>query len=56
MSAISLKSQFTIGISACITAERVLIHGGSGGLGTMAIQMLKAWGTEKVVATCSSDR
>ncbi|ETN75119.1 GroES-like protein [Necator americanus] len=24
--------------------ERVLIHGGSGGLGTMAIQMLKAWG------------
>lgn len=36
-------------------AERVLIHGGSGGLGTMAIQMLKAWGTEKVVATCSSD-
>uniref|UniRef100_A0A1I7XR60 ADH_zinc_N domain-containing protein n=1 Tax=Heterorhabditis bacteriophora TaxID=37862 RepID=A0A1I7XR60_HETBA len=36
-------------------AERVLIHGGSGGLGTMAIQMLKAWGTEKVVATCSQD-
>ncbi|EYB92188.1 hypothetical protein Y032_0197g1585 [Ancylostoma ceylanicum] len=35
--------------------ERVLIHGGSGGLGTMAIQMLKAWGVGKVVATCSSE-
>ncbi|WKX91779.1 hypothetical protein Q1695_010089 [Nippostrongylus brasiliensis] len=35
--------------------ERVLIHGGSGGMGTMCIQMLKAWGTEKVVATCSKD-
>ncbi|KAK6046486.1 GroES-like protein [Cooperia oncophora] len=36
-------------------SERVLIHGGSGGLGTMAIQMLKAWGTDKVVVTCSKD-
>ncbi|XGW19291.1 hypothetical protein V3C99_003263 [Haemonchus contortus] len=35
--------------------ERVLIHGGGGGVGTMAIQMLKAWGTDKVVATCSED-
>ncbi|KAJ1372319.1 hypothetical protein KIN20_034450 [Parelaphostrongylus tenuis] len=35
--------------------ERVLIHGGAGGVGTMAIQMLKAWGTDKVVATCSED-
>ncbi|VDO46219.1 unnamed protein product [Haemonchus placei] len=38
-----------------IIAERVLIHGGGGGVGTMAIQMLKAWGTDKVVATCSED-
>ncbi|KJH51185.1 GroES-like protein [Dictyocaulus viviparus] len=36
-------------------SERVLIHGGAGGVGTMAIQMLKAWGTEKVVATCSAN-
>jgi len=32
---------------------RVLIHGGSGGMGSAAIQMLKTWGAEKVVATCS---
>ncbi|KAK6015241.1 GroES-like protein [Ostertagia ostertagi] len=36
-------------------SERVLIHGGGGGVGTMAIQMLKAWGTDKVVVTCSKD-
>ncbi|KAK6044787.1 oxidoreductase, zinc-binding dehydrogenase family protein [Cooperia oncophora] len=36
-------------------SERVLIHGGSGGVGTIAIQMLKAWGTDKVVVTCSKD-
>ncbi|PAV88384.1 hypothetical protein WR25_05978 [Diploscapter pachys] len=36
-------------------SERVLINGGSGGLGTMAIQMLKSWGVEKVVATCSKN-
>ncbi|VDM57254.1 unnamed protein product [Angiostrongylus costaricensis] len=35
--------------------ERVLIHGGAGGLGTMAIQMLRAWGADKIVATCSDD-
>jgi NADPH:quinone reductase-like Zn-dependent oxidoreductase len=34
---------------------RVLIHGGSGGIGSAAIQMLKAWGAEKVVATCSEN-
>uniref|UniRef100_A0A0N5C700 PKS_ER domain-containing protein n=1 Tax=Strongyloides papillosus TaxID=174720 RepID=A0A0N5C700_STREA len=33
--------------------SRVLIHGGSGGVGTAAIQMLKAWNTEKIVATAS---
>uniref|UniRef100_A0A7E4W1S4 Enoyl reductase (ER) domain-containing protein n=1 Tax=Panagrellus redivivus TaxID=6233 RepID=A0A7E4W1S4_PANRE len=33
---------------------RVLIHGGSGGMGSAAIQLLKAWNVEKVVATCSA--
>ena len=32
--------------------KRVLVHGGSGGVGSVAIQMLKAWGAD-VVATCS---
>ncbi|VDK44184.1 unnamed protein product [Cylicostephanus goldi] len=36
-------------------SERVLIHGASGGVGTMAIQLLKAWGVDKVVATCSEE-
>ncbi|KAL3086045.1 hypothetical protein niasHT_030469 [Heterodera trifolii] len=35
---------------------RVLIHGGAGGVGTMAIQMLRCWGVEKVVATCSAEK
>ncbi|RZF40667.1 hypothetical protein LSTR_LSTR012768 [Laodelphax striatellus] len=34
--------------------KKVLVIGGSGGVGTAAIQMLKAWGTE-VTTTCSSD-
>lgn len=34
--------------------RRVLILGGSGGVGTAAIQLLKAWGS-CVVATCRSD-
>ncbi|KAI1708248.1 alcohol dehydrogenase groES-like domain-containing protein [Ditylenchus destructor] len=33
---------------------RVLIHGGSGGVGSTAIQLLKAWGVPKIVATCSA--
>lgn len=33
---------------------RVLVLGGSGGIGTFAIQLLKAWGSE-VTTTCSSD-
>ncbi|CCD62972.1 Reticulon-4-interacting protein 1, mitochondrial [Caenorhabditis elegans] len=33
--------------------QRVLIHGGAGGVGSMAIQLLKAWGCEKIVATCA---
>ncbi|KAF1770137.1 hypothetical protein GCK72_001955 [Caenorhabditis remanei] len=35
--------------------QRVLIHGGAGGVGSMAIQLLKAWGCEKIVATCGKD-
>lgn len=34
--------------------KKVLILGGSGGVGTMAIQLLKAWGAQ-VVATCNTD-
>lgn len=34
--------------------KRVLILGGSGGIGTFAIQLLKAWGAE-VTTTCSTD-
>lgn len=32
----------------------MLIHGGSGGVGAAAIQMLRAWRVDKVVATCSA--
>ncbi|XP_052811847.1 reticulon-4-interacting protein 1 homolog, mitochondrial-like [Mya arenaria] len=34
--------------------KRVLIHGGAGGIGTFAIQLMKAWGAE-VVTTVASD-
>ncbi|XP_049808692.1 reticulon-4-interacting protein 1 homolog, mitochondrial [Schistocerca nitens] len=34
--------------------RRVLVLGGSGGVGTVAVQLLKAWGTQ-VVATCATD-
>lgn len=34
--------------------KRVLVLGGSGGVGTIAVQMLKLWGAE-VVTTCSTD-
>lgn len=33
--------------------QRVLIHAGSGGVGTMAIQIAKLWGAH-VVTTCSA--
>uniref|UniRef100_F1KYA1 Reticulon-4-interacting protein 1 n=1 Tax=Ascaris suum TaxID=6253 RepID=F1KYA1_ASCSU len=35
--------------------QHVLIHGGAGGVGTAAIQLLKAWNVGKLVATCSAD-
>ncbi|CAO4362390.1 unnamed protein product [Caenorhabditis nigoni] len=35
--------------------QRVLVHGGSGGVGSMAIQLLKAWGCEKIVTTCGRE-
>ncbi|XP_018352213.1 PREDICTED: reticulon-4-interacting protein 1, mitochondrial [Trachymyrmex septentrionalis] len=34
--------------------KRVLVMGGSGGVGTLAIQLLKAWNMH-VISTCSSD-
>ena len=34
--------------------KRVLIHGGTGGIGSFAVQLLKAWGAE-VTVTCSED-
>ena len=34
--------------------KKVLVHGGSNGVGSFAIQMLKSWGAE-VTTTCSSD-
>lgn len=33
--------------------ERMLVNGGSGGVGTMVIQVAKAMGAKEVVATCS---
>ncbi len=35
------------------TGKKVLIHAGSGGIGTFAIQLLKAWGCH-VATTCST--
>ncbi|KAI6183192.1 PKS-ER domain-containing protein [Aphelenchoides bicaudatus] len=34
---------------------RVLIHGGSGGIGTTLIQLLREWNAQKIVATCSEN-
>jgi len=35
--------------------KKVLVHGGSGGVGSFAIQLLKAWGA-KVTTTCSPSK
>ncbi|KAL8595333.1 hypothetical protein ACOMHN_020086 [Nucella lapillus] len=37
-----------------VAGKRILIQGGSGGMGTFSIQLLKAWGAE-VSATCGTD-
>ena len=43
------------GLNPCNTAnKKVLVHGGSGGVGSFAIQLLKAWNAE-VVTTCSTN-
>jgi len=34
--------------------RRVLVHGGAGGIGSFAIQLLKAWGAE-VITTCGTE-
>ncbi|XP_077977287.1 NAD(P)H oxidoreductase RTN4IP1, mitochondrial-like [Glandiceps talaboti] len=34
--------------------KRILVHAGSGGIGSFAIQLLRSWGAE-VVTTCSTD-
>ncbi|XP_070568990.1 reticulon-4-interacting protein 1 homolog, mitochondrial-like [Ptychodera flava] len=34
--------------------KRVLVHAGSGGIGSFAIQLLRVWGAE-IVTTCSTD-
>ncbi|XP_045196700.2 reticulon-4-interacting protein 1 homolog, mitochondrial-like [Mercenaria mercenaria] len=34
--------------------KRVLVHGGAGGIGTFAIQLMKSWGAH-VITTCSTD-
>ncbi|XP_043277624.1 reticulon-4-interacting protein 1, mitochondrial [Venturia canescens] len=44
---------YKIAIPARIN-RRVLVLGGSGGVGTLAIQLLKAWNSH-VITTCSSD-
>ena len=41
----------------CLTSAKnknVLVLGGSGGVGSQAIQMLKSWGAN-VIATCNTD-
>lgn len=35
--------------------KRVFINGGSGGIGTFAIQLLKAYGAEEIAVTCSEN-
>lgn len=43
-------------LAARVTAgQRILIHAGSGGVGSMAIQIAKAWGAY-VVTTCSAGK
>ncbi len=51
-SALITKTKLT---PADYQGKKVLVHGGSGGIGSFAIQLLKAWGAE-VATTCSGDK
>ncbi len=37
------------------SGKRILVHGGGGGIGTFAIQLLKTWGAD-VAVTCSTEK
>ena len=44
-----------VGLSRANTrGKKVLVHGGTGGVGSFAVQLLKAWGA-KVTVTCSAE-
>ncbi|XP_031570023.1 reticulon-4-interacting protein 1, mitochondrial-like [Actinia tenebrosa] len=50
---VGLKSRAGLNETNC-PGKRVLVYGGSGGIGTFAIQLLKAWGAD-VTTTCRTD-
>lgn len=50
MTTISVQALHAAQVKA---GQRVLIHGGSGGIGSAAVQIAKAWGCH-VTSTCST--